>query len=92
MQIKENSFIKLSDGKTYIVANILEYRKTEYAYLVATEDKKLYYSFCTETTDKDGKPVLNSVTDKYLLERLKAMFAENMQEKMKKLNIDVDTE
>ncbi len=85
MQIKENSFIKLSDDKTYIVANILEYRGKEYAYLVSAEDKKLYYSFCTETIDENGKSILNSVTDKYLTDRLRAMFSENMQEKIKKL-------
>lgn len=90
MNIQENTFIKLSDGRTYIVANILEFRGTEYAYLVAAEDEKLYYSFCTESVGKDGKPVLNSVTDKYLVERLHAMFTENMKEKMKKLNIDID--
>ncbi len=88
MQIKENTFIKLSDNRTYIVANILEFKGTEYAYLVSSENKKLYYSFCTETINADGKPVLNSVTDKYLTQRLKAMFSENMQEKLKNLKLD----
>ncbi|MBE5735029.1 MAG: hypothetical protein E7361_01055 [Clostridiales bacterium] len=88
MQIKENTFIKLSDNRTYIVANILEFKGTEYAYLVSSENKKLYYSFCTETINAEGKPVLNSVKDKYLTERLKAMFSENMQEKLKNLKLE----
>ncbi len=85
MKIKENTFIKLSDGKTYVVTNILDFKGTEYAYLVSTEDGKLYYSFCTETIDKDGNSILNSVTDKYLTERLKVMFTSNLQEKLKEL-------
>ncbi len=87
MEIKENTFLKLSDNRTYIVASILEFKGTEYAYLVCAEKEKLYYSFCTEKL-VDGKPVLNSVTDKYLTERLRAMFADEMQEKLKKLNIE----
>ena len=90
MQIKENTFIKLSDNRTYIVASILEFKGTEYAYLVSSEDKKLYYSFCTEKINEDGKPVLNSVTDKYLTERLKAMFTESMQDKLEKLKLNED--
>ena len=91
MQIKENAFLKLSDNRTYAVASILDFKGTEYAYLVAAEDNKLYYSFCTETIDKNGKSVLNSVTDKYLTERLKAMFTESLEEKIKTLQEGIDS-
>ena len=92
MQIKENSFLKLSDDRTYVVASILEFKGTEYAYLVAAENNKMFYSFCTETINKDGKPVLNSVTDKYLTERLRAMFTESLEEKLKTLTEGTETE
>ena len=85
MQIKENTFIKLSDNRTYAVASILEFKGTEYAYLIASEENKMFYSFCTETISPEGKPILNSVTDKYLTERLKAMFTESLEEKLKAL-------
>ena len=70
---------------------LLDFKGTEYAYLVAAEDNKLYYSFCTETIDKNGKSVLNSVTDKYLTERLKAMFTESLEEKIKTLQEGIDS-
>ena len=92
MQIKENSFIKLSDNKTYAVASILEFKGTEYAYLVASEDNKLYFTFCTETISKEGKPLLTSVTDKYLTQRLKAMFTEDLENKLKTLEEGTEEE
>lgn len=78
MEIKKNAIVKLEDGNNYIVVDIMDYRGTDYYYLLGTKEDSLLYAFC-EVATENGKTFFKPTGDAYTTKKIATLFADKLR-------------
>ena len=80
----EYELVTLNNGKQYFVLESLMYEYDVYDLVLNVEDESDIKIVIQEI--KNGKTVLNNVSDEYLLKTLSAMFKEKIEAKQSSIN------
>jgi hypothetical protein len=80
----EYELVTLNNGKQYFVLESLMYEYDVYDLVLNVEDESDTKIVIQEI--KNGKTVLNDVSDEYLLKTLSAMFKEKIEAKQNSIN------